>query len=315
VAGEEVFQAPKEAESALVHLYLRFSAGGSVVWDAVELSEVAPAPMPRATVATVRWRPAHPSTPEKNREFWAGLLDRAGAQKVDLVCLPEAMNQASLSAPLDELAEAIPGPTFNMLAEKARQHAMNVCGCFYERQGDFIFNTAVLVNRRGEMIGKYRKVHPYWPEEPDGCSPGDDLPVFESDVGRIGIMICYDSWFPETARLLALKGAEIILFPNAGYELKIIPARAIDNDVYVVVASLASPGVIVDTCGNMLAETTTDGLITASIIPRHRPTPHANAGGTLNASPGGRRGTRNAASLRLYDEIRAEIARWESPCK
>ena len=76
-------------------------------------------------------------------------------------------------------------------------------GCIYERDGDFIFNTAFLVDRAGELAGTYRKIHLYWPEEREGVSPGNELPVFDLDLGRVGIMICYDSWFPETAKLLA----------------------------------------------------------------------------------------------------------------
>ncbi|MEM2146528.1 MAG: carbon-nitrogen hydrolase family protein, partial [Candidatus Jordarchaeaceae archaeon] len=116
--------------------------------------------------------------------------------------------------------------------EKAKKYKAYICGCFYEREGDFAFNTAVLIDRKGRLVGKYRKTHPYWPEEPEGVSPGDDFPVFDTELGKIGIIICYDSWFAETSRILGLKGADIILFPNAGYERKLIPARAIDNNVY-----------------------------------------------------------------------------------
>jgi len=311
--GEQVFKSPADADGVDINLLLRFSAGGEVWWDRVELTEDRASGPRLVSVATVRWSPPAPSTPDKNLSFWANLLDSAGSSKPDLVCLPEAMNTVSIgSLSLTELAEPIPGPTFSMLAEKARQYGMYICGCFYERDGDFIFNTAVLLNRKGEMAGKYRKVHPYWPEEPEGCSPGDELPIFRTDFGAVGIMICYDSWFAETARLLALKGAELILFPNAGYEPKIMPARAIDNNVYIVVASLNSPGMILDTNGNVLAETSVYGLISARVDLNHRPSPHPNAGGTMNSSPGGRRGTRNSSSLKLYRKILQEIARWET---
>jgi predicted amidohydrolase len=128
----------------------------------------------------------------------------------------------------------------------------------------------------------------------------------------VGIFICYDSWFAETTRLLALKGAEIILFPNAGYERKLLLARAIDNNVYFVVASLFSNAVIIDTLGDALVEASSDGIISAKIDLNSKPTPHPNAGGTLNASPGGRRGTRNSPSLKLYQDILEEVARWKS---
>jgi predicted amidohydrolase len=123
-------------------------------------------------------------------------------------------------------------------------------------------------------------------------------------------MTCYDSWFPETSRLLALKGAEVILFPSAGYHPPLLPARAVDNRAFIVASSLNSPAMIVDTLGVTLAETS-DGLVTADIDISHRPTPHANAGGSLNTSPGGRRGTRNASSDFVYEELQREIRRWD----
>jgi len=312
VIGEQLFKAPDSADSMSINLLLRFSGEGEVWWSEVELSEDK-APGPRlVSVVAIRGSPPVPSTLEKNLAFWAGLIDSAAVHKPDLICLPEAMNIVSINLPLTKLAEPIPGPTSNMLADKAKQYGTYICGCFYERDGDLVFNTAVLINREGEIIGKYRKVHPYWPEELEGCSPGDEIPVFRTDFGTVGIMICYDSWFAETARLLALKGAELILFPNAGYEPKIIPARAIDNHVYIVVSSLNSPAMILDTRGNILTETNVDGVISAKIDLNYRPTPHPNAGGTLHSSPGGRRGTRNSLSLRLYRELLQEIMKWET---
>jgi predicted amidohydrolase len=313
VIGEQVFKAPDDADSVDINLLLRFSAEGEVWWNEVVLTEDKAPGSRLISVVAIRGSPPAPSTPEKNLAFWADIIDSAGTRKPDLICLPEAMNTVSISnLPLTELAESIPGPTFNMLAEKAKQYRTYICGCFYERDGDFVFNTAVLIDRKGEIVGKYRKTHPYWPEELEGCSPGDELPIFKTDFGIVGIIICYDSWFAETARLLALKGAELILFPNAGYEPKIMPARAIDNRVYIVISSLGSPAMILDTRGNILAETDVNGIISAKIDLNYRPTPHPNAGGTLNSSPGGRRGTRNSSSLRLYRELLQEIARWET---
>jgi predicted amidohydrolase len=139
-------------------------------------------------------------------------------------------------------------------------------------------------------------------------SPGDDLPVFDLDFGRVGVMICYDSWFPETAKLLAQKGAEIILFPNAGYGEEQVMARSGDNAVYVVASTLNSPAYIADPSCRVLARTSTLGLVTATVDLNERGTAHPNAGGTLNASPGGRTASRHAPSLRLYRELLAAAA-------
>ena len=313
VVGEQVFTAKEKADGVDLGLLLRYIAEGEARWNLVEFFEDEP-PEPRyVTVATIRGRPTRQITLKKILEYWAELIDIAASRKPDLICLPEAMNtNPNVQTPPHEAAEPIPGPTFRMLKEKAKKYSTYVCGCLIERDGKLVFNTAVLLDRKGNMVGKYSKVHPYWPEELQGCSPGDDFPVFKTDFGVVGILICYDSWFTETTRLLALKGAEIVLFPNAGYERKLLPARAIDNNVYFVVASLFSNAVIMDTLGEALAETSSDGIISAKIDLNSRPTPHPNAGGNLNASPGGRRGTRNSLSLKLYQEILREVARWET---
>jgi len=313
VIGNQVFTAPQEATGVDLGLLLRFSAEGEIRWNRVEFNEEKPSEARYTSIATIQGRPNYPSTIEKNLAFWTDLIDLAAASKPDLICLPEAMNQVHTeNCTLYEEAEPLHGPTYNMLVRKAKRFNTYICGCFYEREGDLVFNTAILIDRKGDLVGKYRKAHPYWPEEVEGCSPGEDFPVFRTDFGNVGIIICYDSWFAETIRLLALKGADIILFPNAGYERMLLPARAIDNNVYIAVSSLNCNAAIIDTLGRSLAETSVKGFISAKINLNNRPTPHPNAGGTLNASPGGRRGTRNSKSLKLYEEILQEVRKWEN---
>lgn len=302
VVANEVLVAPPKATHAVFHLYLRYATKSTVWWREVAL-EPAQVPSPRIVkVATVQCGKTG------NLGVWRSFLDQAGQARVDLVLLPEAIN---LRGTIRDCAEPMQGPAVRLFSSKARQYHMNVCGSLYERDGAFIFNTAVLFDRRGRLIGKYRKVHPYWPEETEGCCPGNELPVFNTDVGRVGIMICYDSWRPETARLLALKGAEIILFPNAGYEPKIMPARAIDNGVYLVIASWGGPAAILNPLGAPLVETRVEQMVTATCDVNYRPHPHPNAGGVLNGSPAGHRATRNALDSRLHHELLAEATRWE----
>lgn len=112
-------------------------------------------------------------------------------------------------------AQPIPGPleeTFRALA--ARHRIWLIPGSFFERDGDRIYNTALVINPAGEVVGRYRKMFPFYPYE-DGTSAGDQFLVFDvPDVGRFGVMICYDLWFPEMARTLAVMGAEVILQPT-----------------------------------------------------------------------------------------------------
>lgn len=309
--GEDIFIAPRDCDGVEVRLLLRYAPGGVVWFDEVSLT-LGEKPGPRfVRVGAMRGCPPSPSTAEINLRFYSERIDQLALAGLDLILLPEFANIASLpparGEELRELAETGSGPFCQMLAEKAREYECYVSAGILERDGDFMFNAALLYDRRGELVGKQRKVHPYWPEEPMGISPGETFSVFQADFGTVGIMICYDSWWPESARLLALRGAELILFPNAGYEEKILPARAIDNNVYLVVSSLYSPAAIVDTRGNLLAFSTVPGVLAAEFDLTERPKCHPNAGGNLNPGPGGARWARNARSVRLYEEILAEV--------
>lgn len=115
----------------------------------------------------------------------------------------------------------------------------------YEIEGDRIFNTSYILDRNGNEIGRYRKVQITRGEEINGISKGDDFPVFDLDFGKVGIMICFDNYYQESARILALNGAEMILYPLYGdtlkpqWEIK-LKARAIDNSVYVAPCHIGS---------------------------------------------------------------------------
>lgn len=314
IRAEETFTAPADATEVELQLGLRFAPDGRVTWRRVALAPAEPAAPRVARLSAVRWRGGEGSTLETNRVALASLVDQAAAQGSDLVLLPEYAVHNDTGLDPESAAEPVPdGPTCGMLARKAREHAMYICAGLVERSGQLAYNTTVLFDREGDCVGAYRKVHLYWPEEMwHGLSPGEELPVFQLDFGTVAIMTCYDSWFPETARLLALKGAEVILFPSAGYHPPILPARAVDNRAYVVASSLGSPAMVVDTVGTVLAETTA-GLITVPVDVALRPTPHPNSGGSLNTSPGGRRGTRNSMSGFVHEELAREIRRWDEP--
>ena len=224
VHGEGRFSVPARATLAEIQLGLRFAPRGAVEWDIVELTPCeAAAPRP-VRVTAVRWHGQEGATLEDNREALAGLVDQAGSQASDLVLLPEYAVHSRSGETGFEVSEQVPdGPSCKVFAHKAKEHLVNVCANVIERDGDLIFNTAVLFDRQGNLVGRYRKVHPYWPEEVwDGITPGDDLPVFALDVGTVGIMTCYDSWFPEASRLLALRGRRADPVPFS--RLRAVPA-------------------------------------------------------------------------------------------
>jgi len=138
-------------------------------------------------------------------------------------------------------AEPIPGPLSDRLCHVARKtRTWLVPGSMYEVEGDEIYNTTLAISPQGDIIAKYRKMFPWLPYEA-AITPGDSFCVFDvPDVGRFGLIICYDMWFPEVTRTLAWMGAEVILqptmTPTSDRELEVIMAQAtaIFNQCYFV---------------------------------------------------------------------------------
>jgi len=123
-----------------------------------------------------------------------------------------------------DLAEPIPGPSTNMFGELARDYGVVIVTSLFERRAPGLYhNTAVVIERDGTIAGKYRKMH--IPDDPAYYekfyfTPGDlGFKPVETSVGRLGVMVCWDQLYPEAARLMALQGAEILIYPTAiGYE-------------------------------------------------------------------------------------------------
>ncbi len=142
---------------------------------------------------------------------------------------------------VEEVAEPVPGPLTERVGKvAARAKRWLAAGTVFERAGKKIYNTAIVFDPDGELVVAYRKLFPWQPFE--GTAPGTKpAPVFEiPGVGKLGVMICYDGWFPEVARGLALAGAELILHPtltstpDREQELVLARANAIANQLYVI---------------------------------------------------------------------------------
>ncbi|NUQ01677.1 MAG: carbon-nitrogen hydrolase family protein [Armatimonadetes bacterium] len=199
----------------------------------------------RVTIASLQINMAalpSPTTAEANRQLCAAAIDEAAGYGADVICLPECCTTANLPPDDPERLEPLPGPSFALWAERARRHRLVVVGWQYELDGERYHNTGFVIDRDGQLVGRYRKVHSTPNAIANGEVPGDEFPVFETDFGRVGMMICYDAYFPEQARILALKGAEIIFYPTMSdarhepiWEL-VARSRAVDNGVYVVSA-------------------------------------------------------------------------------
>jgi predicted amidohydrolase len=170
-------------------------------------------------------------------------LNEAGHSAPDLVCLGEACTTGHLYAdPTDRsiYEDAIEGPTIRQVRALARRYRMNVALPLEAYWRGSLRNLVVFIDREGALTGIYAKVHPTREERARGIMPGDEFSVFRLDFGAIGAVICHDISFVESARCLALQGAEVLIWPNRwsgwGEELceVVIRSRAIDNGCWLV---------------------------------------------------------------------------------
>jgi N-carbamoylputrescine amidase len=200
--------------------------------------------------------------PELNLKRTLEKISEAADRGAQVICLQELFRSLYFpqteNAKLFSLAETIPGPTTKKLSELARRKKVIIIGSVFEKRTQGIYhNTAVIIDTDGEIIGIYRKMH--IPDDP--CfyekfyfTPGDlGFHSFQTQYGRIGSLVCWDQWFPEAARLVALAGAQIIFYPTAiGWHEDEKPevckvqqqawetiqrAHAIANGVYVAVVN------------------------------------------------------------------------------
>ncbi|PJF40815.1 MAG: carbon-nitrogen hydrolase family protein [Phototrophicales bacterium] len=198
--------------------------------------------MREVTIATVQFEPKL-GEPEENLVKMSGFISRiASQQKVDLIVFPELVTSGyELGVRFTEVAQRVPGPSINLMAQRAAEYGVFIAFGLVtkEKVESVIFNTAVLVGPDGELVGTYNKVH-LRGEERMAFREGFRFPVFETEIGNIGLMLGWDLAFPEVARSLALDGAEIICaltnWESAHMDeyRTYLKARALENAMYVV---------------------------------------------------------------------------------
>ena len=215
-------------------------------WEVFRLSLEFPSSSRRYGVAVVQLDTG--SDKAGNLERVSRYIDEAAERGARLISLPEVMN--FIGEPGDGAeAEPIPGPTAELLMEKAIHG-----GSFAELnpEGGRPFNTTVMIDAHGAIVARYRKLHTFDVTLPDGTvcresarvHPGNEIVTAETELGRLGFAVCYDIRFPELFRLLALEGAQV-LFTPANFTLPtgkdhwepLLRARAIENGCYVVAAA------------------------------------------------------------------------------
>jgi predicted amidohydrolase len=218
------------------------------------------------TVASVNLRPRNSKSTEESVRRFLDTIDKAIPGKTDIVLLPEAITAIGTRKNYVEASETIPGPTTALLGEAARRRGTYIVAGVHERDGVAVYNTAVLIDRAGDVVGKYRKVYLPREEYEGGLTPGSSYPVFQADFGRIGMMICWDVQYPDPARALALAGAELLLLPIAGGSETLAKARAIENHVYLAASGYDYPTHVINPKGEVVALAARQGTAAIATI-------------------------------------------------
>ena len=162
--------------------------------------------------------------PEENFSRAVAFIRDAAKQGAQIICLPELFRSQYFCQSEDhknfELAEEIPGRSTSALGNVAQENGIVIIASLFEKRSAGVYhNTAVIINGDGELLGKYRKMH--IPDDPlyhekFYFTPGDlGFQAWPTAQGKIGVCVCWDQWYPEAARLTALRGAEILFYPTA----------------------------------------------------------------------------------------------------
>ena len=162
--------------------------------------------------------------PARNMERALGRIRDAADGGADIICLPELFLTPYFCQKMDpalfDLAETIPGPNTDILGKIAKSLGKVIVASLFERRDAGLYhNTAVVLDADGQLLGKYRKMH--IPDDPlyyekFYFTPGDlGFRVFATRFARVGVLVCWDQWFPEAARLTALQGADVLVYPTA----------------------------------------------------------------------------------------------------
>jgi len=233
VAG--LYRAPSEATQVQVELHFRWGPPHSKIqWSDISFKKTESIKPRIVRLATIHHRPSGGKKPTDKPAQFANLIAQAAEKKADLVVIPESITVYGSKLSYAECAEAIPGPSTNYFGELAKKHDLYIVVGLYERAQHLVYNVAVLIGPDGNIVGKYRKVTLPRGEIEGGVTPGSEYPVFETRFGKVGMMICYDGFFPEVARELSKNGAEVIAWPVWGCNPMLGAARACENHVYVI---------------------------------------------------------------------------------
>ncbi len=262
-----VYKRDPDIIGVTLKLYFKW-VEGTVVFQGAGVEGCEAPPDRFVKIVTTRLAPLEKETPEQRRERIVRLLERIERKVVspDLILFSEGIPDIGMNLPYSVSAETIPGPTSLLFAGWAQRLNCHIAGGIHEKSDGNFYNTALILDRKGNLAGKYHKVHLTWGESIGGILPGDSFPVFELDFGRVGFAICWDNWFCESARMLRLNGAELMLVPIAGdgipeHREHVWPARAAEQGMSAVFSACypSEDGIcasrIFNSFGGLVAET------------------------------------------------------------
>ncbi len=191
---------------------------------------------------------------DKSLQEIAELVDSEGAKGTDLIVLPETWR--------GERAETLDGPTTQTMTAIARKRQTYIISPIYRDVGGRRTNSAILIDRNGEIVCIYDKVFPFWAEfdlKPP-CQAGRDVPVYQADFGRIGMAICFDVNFPEVWQRLADQGAELVVWPSAYSAGTSLQAHALNHHYYIITSTLRGDCIVYDITGEEILYRKSDGI-------------------------------------------------------
>jgi predicted amidohydrolase len=189
------------------------------------------------------------------------IVDEEGAKGTDIIVLPETWRGQKQPETLD-------GETITTLSLLAKKHNTYILSPIDRKEGNFRFNSAVLINREGKVVFIYDKVYPYWNEYDlnPPVNPGENREmVYDADFGRIGIGICFDSNFPEVWQAFREKGAEIIFWPSAYSAGTQLQAYALLHHYYIVTSTYSKDCQVYDITGARILDKKSDNITIARI--------------------------------------------------
>jgi predicted amidohydrolase len=189
------------------------------------------------------------------------IVDQEGAKGTDIIVLPETWRG-------DQLVETVEGESIAELSLLAKKHKTYIISPIERKKGAYRYNTAILIDRNGKVLGNYNKVYPYWSEfdlNPPVQPGKNGVPVFDTDFGKIGLAICFDANFPEVWQALRDKGAEVVFWSSAYSAGLQLQAYALLHHYYIVTSTYSKDCQVYDITGERILDEKSANITVARI--------------------------------------------------